>query len=465
VRLAFLVPLGFAAGAVLCRLLLVQAPAAFAIDRAQPLAVVTYWGSFGRLMFLALIFAVAIASAGYVAALCRGRNAPLRMTTSATMAYSALACIAALFFPVVFSSDVYAYAGYGFIALHGSNPYAHAAVTLRGPLMDAVLWQWGNPPPVCVYGPAFVWLAQAAVAIFGGLGAAAPLWALRVCSCIALVLCAPLASAAFARCSPRIRAAAVACIALNPVAIWSAAEGHNDPYLIAIVLAGFGLIARARPLTGAVIVGLSALVKAPGVLAAAAAPLMFNGDRARSRVLAGSLLGLAATAIIAWPVLAQLSRDAGHGSYFPQFSLQYALGVAFGTAAARWIAAACAAACATAGFILLAKRNPNCAALFASALWIAVPNPYPWYALWILPIVPLLLETPAAWAIVALSLGSALRYLPDATTDLSTGAGLAIALAPLAIASAVFIACSRRRRWDLPENRKPVPDSALYHFQ
>jgi hypothetical protein len=458
VRLAFLVPLGFASGAILCRLLLLKPPSTFAVDRAQPLAVVTYWGNFGALMFLALVVAIAIASVGYVFALRR------RDTLRTTVIWSALACTAALFFPVVFSSDAYAYAGYGLMALHGLNPYAHAAVTMRGPLMDAVLWQWGNPPPACVYGPAFVWFAQAVVTIFAGFGPAAPLWAFRIGACAALVLCAPLSNVAFAQCSARVRAAAVAGIALNPVAIWAAAEGHNDVYLIAIVLAGFALIARARPFTGAVVVALSALLKAPGLLAAAAAPLMFAGSRARSRVLTGTLLGLAVAAALGWPALLQLSRNSGRGIYFPQFSLQYMLNAAFGVPAAIVLTAALAATLGAGGCMLLWKKNRSGAALLALALWIAVPNPYPWYALWILPAALIAWETPAAWAIVALTLSSAVRYLPDATTDLSTPLSVEIALAPLAIAAAVFIACRRRLRSGLPENHTPAPDSALYRF-
>ena len=45
-RIAF-VPLGFAAGALLARVLFRYAPPDFSVDRAQPLVVVTYWQQFG----------------------------------------------------------------------------------------------------------------------------------------------------------------------------------------------------------------------------------------------------------------------------------------------------------------------------------------------------------------------------------------------------------------------------------
>lgn|GEM_PF-585166 len=453
-RLAFLVPIGFAAGAVLARALLSHAPPDIAVDRMQPLVVVTYWQHFGFMMWLALFIAIAVASVGYVAAL----RAPLDFARgwfdklTMTIACSAIACAAALAFPVVFSSDVYAYAGYGWLALHGVSPYAQAAITMRNPLMDAVLWQWGNPPPVCVYGPAFVWFAQTIVALFGGLGPAAPLWALRISACATLVLCAPLAYHAFANFPMRTRLAAAAGITLNPVAIWTAAEGHNDVFLIAIVLAGFALLARSQLFAGALVLALSAVVKLPGLLAAAAA-VAFSDVRNRSqfaRLAAGVAAGLCTAALIGWPALAQLSRNvSGRGQYFPQFSLQSAMSFAFGDAAAIAIATVLALSGIIAGCILLWRRRAAGAPLLAIALWIAIPNPYPWYVLWILPVAFIAWETPAAWAIVALTLCTAARYLPDATTDLSNGMSLAIVCAELALPIAVFgVAAFRRAQGD-----------------
>ncbi len=446
-RLALLVPLGFLGGALLARALLLHAPASIAIDRAQPLVVVTYWQQFGFLMWVALFIAVAAASVGYVSALVCARAwfDKLTMTLWMTMLYSAFACAAALAFPVVFSSDAYAYAGYGLLALHGVSPYAHAAVTIRNPLMNAVLWQWGNPPPVCVYGPAFVWFAQTIVATFQGFGPAAPLWALRISACVALAGCAPLAYHAFANFPPRTRLAAAAGIALNPIAIWVSAEGHNDVFLIAIVLGSFVLIARSLPLAGAFLLALSPLVKLPGLLAAAVAALAYARDRSRSRILIGTIAGFSLAAFVAWPALSQLSRNpVARGHYFPQFSLQYALSSAFGDPAAIAITAALVVSCVIAGCILLRRRNGTGAPLLALALWIAIPNPYPWYALWILPVAFVAWETSAAWAIVALTLCTVVRYLPDATTDLSRNLSLAIVGAQLLIPAGVFIVLGNR---------------------
>lgn len=456
-RLAGLVPLGFAAGALACRLFLRAAPSTVAIDRAQPLVVVTYWHSFGALMWLSLALAFAIASVGYLMTLHGTSN----VTTIAL--WSALACAAALAFPVVFSSDAYAYAGYGWLAAHGLDPYAHARVLHPDSLMRGVLWQWGNPPPVCVYGPAFVWFAQAIVAALAAFGPAAPLWAFRILACAALVACAPLAYAAFAPFSARARTAAAAGIALNPIAIWSCAEGHNDVFAIALALGGFALV-RAQPFAGALLLGLSPLVKLPGLIAAAGAAVWAWSGGTRSQVAIGALLGLAIAAVLARPLEAALDAHVlATGRYAPQGSLQYLLSVIVPTQTVA-ITLLPAAALTVAGAVKLFRADLAGAPLLALAAWLAIPNPYPWYALWILPVAFLAPRTPGAAAIVALALCTVARYYVEATTAQATGINVAIASFQLLVPAAVFIARSRRLRRDLPESRSPVPDLAISRY-
>src|SRR5581483_719874 len=137
-----LIPLAFLTGSVAARIALLHHPSSIAPDLAQPLPVVTYWKTFGGTMALTLLGALAIGAIGYVAVL-RGVDGTPRRSARSTMAYSALACAAALTFPVVFSSDVYAYAGYGDLALHGVSPYAHVRVAASDPLLAAMIWQWG----------------------------------------------------------------------------------------------------------------------------------------------------------------------------------------------------------------------------------------------------------------------------------------------------------------------------------
>ena len=439
-----LIPGGFALGAAACAFALRHAPAAVDAGRMQPLTVVTYWHAFGGQMWLALALAACVAAIGYVWTL----RVPRPLAT--TVLASALACAAALLFPVVFSSDVYAYAGYGDMALHGISPYAHARIAHGDPLLDAMVWQWGNPPPMCVYGPAFVWLAQAIVAVFLPLGPAAPLWALRVLACLCLVLCAPLAYGAFGKFPQATRLAAAAGIALNPIAIWSSAEGHNDAIALAIVLGGFALVRRSRLFAGALAVALSALVKAPGALAAMLLALTSWRDRARFRALGlGSAAGIAAVLALAVPLeYGVRTQLAPHGHYLPQFSLQY---VSIPIAAIA--------------IVLLVLRawfdRAYAWHYLALAAWLAIPNPYPWYALWLLPVAFLAWRSSAAYALLALSLLSVLRYYPDATdAAFSRPGGVAIALVQIAIPLAFMAARTVSARRDLREIRTPAPGFA-----
>lgn len=460
-RVTALVPLGFAIGAGLCALFLRHAPAAVGVDLAQPLAVVTYWQGFGALMWLALFVAIAIASTGYIFVLVRG---PWNLGAIVTL--SALACACALAFPVVFSSDVYAYAGYGDMALHGINPYAHASIAAREPLLDAMVWQWGNPPPMCVYGPALVWLAKGIVALFLPFGIAAPLYAFRALACIALIACAPLAYIAFSPFPQPRGFLAAAGIALNPIAIWSCAEGHNDAIVLALVLAGFALGARSRTFAGATVVALAALVKAPALAAAGAFALHAWRQPQRVAVLCGAALGTLVVIGVAAPleygVRAHLA-PAAH--FFPQFSLQYALAQVLPLPMAVAIVVAVCAVLAVFGVRKLYLSDAGGATAIAFAAWLALPNAYPWYALWILPVAFLARSTNEMWAIIAASLLIVFRYYGDATTDLSPALSIAIVALQYALPILLFMAVRMgRARRDLPEIRTPVPDFAPPHF-
>lgn len=442
-RLGFLVPLGFAIGAAICAWMLRAAPQAVHADLSQPLAVVTYWQQFGARVWLALAIAVGISSIGYVSVLRR-----CDAGVGVTLALSAFACAAALLFPVVFSSDVYAYAGYGDMVLHGINPYAHARIAVRDPLLDAMQWQWGNPPPMCVYGPAFVWIARVIVTAALPLGAAAPLWAMRVLACVALIACAPLAYAAFARFPRATRLAAAAGIALNPIAIWSAAEGHNDPLALAVVLAGFALLARGARFTGALIATLSALIKAPGAFAALALCACCWGDRTRfARVASGTGLGIAIVLALCLPLEYGVRAHLGpSGHYFPQFSLQdVSIPIAFITIAA-----------------LVWTSRFNLAAISLAA-FLAIPNPYPWYAVWLLPLAFLTWRSAAAWALVACSLLMTLRYYAEATSALPAYGHAAIVGLQFGIPLLIMAWHIWNARPDRPEIRMPVPGFAPRH--
>ena len=445
------VPLGIAAGAVLCRLWLAQAPRVVARDLAQPLAVVTHWHGFGVSMWLALFVGIGLASVAYALTLRRFLEMPNVSAARALLAIcgtSALGAVAALCFPVIFSSDVYAYAAYGAMQAHGIDPYAHANLPTGDPVFAAAIWQWGNPPPVCVYGPAFVWLAQWLVTAFAHGGVAAQLLVLRVMASLALVACGPLAYLATTGLPRAQRIVAAAGIALNPVAIWCAAEGHNDALMLAVVLAGFFLARRSSLVLGAFVIAASGLIKAPGIGAAIAFAVYAYRDRSRfARIAAGTLGGLAVTVAVALPFEWGLRNVlVPHGHYTPQFSVQALLadvftpalrsgGLAFGMA----LTLLGCGALMLYGVRIAVNGSREGFLWMALAVWLAIPNPYPWYALWILPVAFIGVGSRATYAIVLASLAIVVRYLPEASSANGMQLNVIVTMCALVLPLAVAV--------------------------
>lgn len=423
VRCALAIPVALLLGAAASRALLAHAPAIIAVDLAQPLTVVTNWHGFGAALFAVLFIALALSMGAYACVLRSAGDLSLRWI----LAIGALAIVAAWCVPVLFSSDVYAYAAYGEIARLGGNPYGHAALARGNPVFDAAVWQWGNPPPVCVYGPLFVAVSESIVAAIARLGIVWQLDGLRALASLALLGCSALAYAAYPG-DRRARLTAAATIGLNPVAIWCAAEGHNDALVLFVVLAGFALLRRGVA-SGAAVVALSALLKLSG--AAAAVALAFADRRARIPAAIALLPALVLSIPLLQGVLTHLAPSA---HYAPQASLQ---------AAAGWaIAVPIAAILALRAVALLRNASNEGWAWFALAAWALIPNPYPWYALALIAIAALVPRTPAGNVLLLFSLASLLRYLPDASGTPSQILTIVLGLA----ASLPFAALLRRRQ-------------------
>jgi hypothetical protein len=406
-RLALMVPLAFALDAAVTRALLRFAPSGTAAGFAQPLAVATNWNAFGASLLAALALATVLAGWAYWRLIARLREGDIDGVSPASVAgTAALALLCAWFVPVLFSSDVYAYAAYGEMLRSGLSAYAHAPLPPGNPIFAAAIWQWGNPPPVCVYGPAFVAVAAAVLSGLHTFGTLVQLDGLRALASLALIACSIGAYYAYPG-ERRERLAAAATIGLNPVAIWCAAEGHNDALALAVVLAGFALLRRGVPGAGAAIVALAGSIKAPGV--AAALPLAFAAGRARF----GALAGIAAVVALSYPLLRAVATDvAPGGHYAPQASLQAVF--AFAPLAGALAAMAACALLARAAVACLRRRDAAGWPLLALAAWVLVPNPYPWYGLWLTGAAALAPGSRAARAALLLSLVSILRYLPDA---------------------------------------------------
>lgn len=409
-RVAWAIPLGLLLGAIAARIALAFAPHSIAIDLAQPFPIVTNWHAYGALQLIILAAAVAIATGGYVALLraCARGEEPIRLRD--VVFFAAAASLAAFAWPFAFSSDVYAYAAYGDLAAHGLNPYAHVAIAPSDATLRAALWQWGGALPACVYGPFFVAIARVAGSLL----------ALRIVASGALLACAPLAYLAFDGRPKSQRLFAAIAIALNPLALWSGAEGHNDAIALAVALGGFVLARRYGPLLGAAVATLSVGIKAPGAIAAVGLVALYRAPgRALAATLGGILVAGAAIALAYLPYASGMFEPGTHGPYAPMVSLQ-----------AVWPPLGIALAIGAFGFgIRELLRDPVGGwPLAALGLWLAIPNPQPWYGLWFLPIAALAPRSIAAWVLLGLSLSTILRYVPDAVAIPSYPLDLALSL-------------------------------------
>lgn len=420
-RLIALVPAGFAIGSLLEWLVARRAPTALHRDFAQPLAVATAWHSTGLWILAALFIGVAIAAIGYFAAirtLFASEVSRPQSTLFVLVAACALGLVAAFFAPILLSSDVYAYATYAEMALRGIDPYSHARLAASDPIFSATIWQWSNPPPACVYGPLFVAIAQGVVGVTAFAGVAGQLDALRLVAMTALVACVPLSYLAFAPLGARVRIVAAATIALNPIAIWSAAEGHNDALMLALALAGFALVRRFGPGVGVAIVMFSASIKVPGAIAAAAFAVAQRGRNAWS-VWMGLFVS---SALLVWwclPAALEIAASARGGHALPKISL-WEIGALSAVVIAGLLLAV--------GVRALVRGEVDGWIYLALGLWCALPNPYPWYGLWFLPIAALAPQSRAGAVAVTLTFTTTLRYLPDVYGTLPTGIGIGLSI-------------------------------------
>jgi hypothetical protein len=287
-----------------------------------------------------------------------------------------------------------------------------------------------------------VWIARAIVSLLHPFSVVVRLNGFRMLASTALLLTAPLAYYAY-RFDPIRRLQAAATIGLNPVAIWCAAEGHNDALVVAVMLGGFALVARGRPAVGAALAALSGSLKLPGI---AAGPAAVVGDR---RAAVGGTIGVLAAIALSLPLLRSLNVGLSHAQYAPQASFAAivkpiaSLWLTGGSVTiAAWTAAAvAAAACAVAGAAMLRRREVEGWTYLALGGWLLIPNPYPWYGLWLLPIAAAAPGTRGALVLIALSFTSLLRYLPDAVATPGPLAGALLG----AGASLPFLWLLRRR--------------------
>ena len=411
-------------------------PRVTAQSLAQPLVVATNWRGAGAVWLAVLVAGLGLAGIVYRRLLIAHDPPGLpTLTLFATVVVALAWCM-----PVVFSSDVYAYAAYGELAGRGIDPYVRAPVPTHGEMLSLAIWQWGGMLPLCVYGPAFVGLSEFIVATFARFGPRPVLDTLRVAACVAALACAPLTYAAFDG-DARAKRLAATVIVANPVTLWCAAEGHNDALALAVVLAGFALARRGWFGLGAMVAAFSALVKLPGIVGALALATIERRTR-----LPGAL-AVGVTLCFCLPLFFGIATTvAPQGRYAPQASLQGIVAPFLGDVAAVAVALLAGAAMALRGAGKLRRGAWDGWIWLGLGAWTLVPNPYPWYSIWLLALAAIAPYSRAGFVAILVSFASLLRYVPDAIAPLSGAPAVVLSVgASLPLSLLLFEPRSRRR--------------------
>ncbi len=300
--------------------------------------------------------------------------------------------------PLLLSRDVYSYWDYGRIAaVHDANPYAAAPDRFpHDPAYRAIAPGWRTTRSA--YGPAFT-IASEQVGGVAGRSSELSGALFRLAGALGMVALVLLAA-----CYARRRAFAAAFVGWNPLlAIHFAGGGHNDVWMMALVLAALVLEQRGRNVLAGVAWALAAAVKwvALGFL-----PIRLLAGRERNRGLWLGFLGCAALLAAAasfefgtaWA--GALGPFAHRHSAFSLASRLSGLGKAGRTAAAIVPFATGAA------FVWLlweAWRGRPRLGLAGALLLLGTPWLLPWYAAWAVPLAAIEEDTSARWLALALS--------------------------------------------------------------
>lgn len=178
----------------------------------------------------------------------------------------------------LFSRDVYAYIGQGRLVQANIDPYVNgiSAISNWFGLGADKLWAEAPTP----YGPVFLWIEQAVVAVTGGNPELA-VFLFRLVSAFGVLLCAIYV--------PRLAVLhgvnphrALWLSVANPLLLVSfIAAVHNDALMIGLAVAGLYYCATKRSVFGIVLITLSIAVKPITVILLPFAGLLWAGKKAR----------------------------------------------------------------------------------------------------------------------------------------------------------------------------------------
>jgi alpha-1,6-mannosyltransferase len=379
----------------------VVAAVAFAFPESSPL-VPEHEGGSSTWSWLYL-GASAAAFAAYLTGLYLLRGADPGAWRRAVVALACAVQLVPLAGPVLLSTDVYTYWDYGRIAaVHDANPYVDVPSDFPDdpayPLMGSY---WRDT--TSVYGPGFTAASEVHAAAVGDSPAAAA-WTYRALAAAAMVAIVLLA----ARLSVR-PAFAAAFVGWNPLlALHFAGGGHNDAWMMALVLGALALAASGRRTLAGVAWAAAIAVKWVPLLFL---PLRLLEARSTGRSIDHRGFAAAAAVIVAvatflygldWvgavgPLATNLAEDR---AWYAIPSRIATLGVPEGAVAFVF---AVAFVVAYAWLLRQAWRGRARLALTAGLLLVATSWLVPWYAVWAVPLAAVEEDPPARWLALALS--------------------------------------------------------------
>jgi hypothetical protein len=330
-------------------------------------------------------------------------------TLAFVLGIAALVQLAPAFGPVVLSTDVYTYWDYGRIAaVHGGNPYEdEPRMYPDDPAYARMGADWRDT--TSVYGPGFTLASEAHAAAVGESPDAAA-YAYKALAGLAI-----LATALFAGMLAGPFAAAFA--GWNPLlALHFAGGGHNDAWMMALVLGALALRARGRPqLAGAawaasIAVKWVSLVFLP-LRALEARQLGIRVGHA-GFVAAAAVVVAVATWRYGFEWLGALGPTAGNLADQSRYSLPGRLAALGVPEDAASLALATAFALAYAWLLLEAWRGRARLALAAGLLLLATPWLLPWYGVWAVALAAVEDDAPARVLALGISAYLLWPYVP-----------------------------------------------------
>lgn len=327
-----------------------------------------------------------LAVAGLIACWVLARRQLAAAPLSSTWRLAAAWSLPLLLAPPLYSADVYAYAGQGYLVEHDVDPYLYGpgGYEPTGPFSFNIdgLWRFTASP----YGPLWLWLSGRLVALSGD-HVVVSVYLFRLLAVLGWV---GIAWAAVRLCRARGRSAdgALWLAFLNPLVLLHGLAGaHNEMLMVGLLGTGLVLAVSGRTVracaVGAAVVALAALIKIPALVALPFLPLFLTtaGARRAAVVVVGGV-SAAVTALVVhltglgWRWLEVLSDQDRSSSvwslaaWVPASGQRGLVVLVLVLVAIAWLAA------------LRGGDVMWCLGLALLLLFVLGPGAQPWYLLW-----------------------------------------------------------------------------------